>query len=124
MFENKTQEQAKNEIFSIISEYYQKYMKEEDKPFEEGRDSIRYAGRVFDENELVNGVDSVLEFWLTAGRFTRELEEALKEYLGIKYVGLVNSGSSANLLAFQALTSPLLDDSRRIKKGEDRKSVV
>lgn len=119
MFENKTQEQAKNEIFSIISEYYQKYMKEEDKPFEGGRDSVRYAGRVFDENELINGVDSVLEFWLTAGRFTRELEEALKEYLGVKYVGLVNSGSSANLIAFQALTSSLLDDSRRIKKGDE-----
>ncbi len=119
MFENKTQEQAKSEIFSMVTEYYQKYMKEDDKSFEGGKDSIRYAGRVFDENELINGVDSVLEFWLTAGRFTRELEEALKEYLDIKYVGLVNSGSSANLIAFQALTSPLLDESRRIKKGDE-----
>ncbi len=119
MFENKTQEQAKNEIFSMVTEYYQKYMKETDKPFEEGKDSIRYAGRIFDENELINGVDSVLEFWLTAGRFTRELEEALKEYLDVKYVGLVNSGSSANLIAFQALTSPLLDESRRIRKGDE-----
>lgn len=119
MFENKTQEQAKNEIFSIITEYYQKYMKEEDKSFAEGRDAINYAGRVFDEQELIYGVDSVLEFWLTAGRFTRELEDALKEYLGIKYAALVNSGSSANLIAFQALTSPLLEEPRRIRKGDE-----
>ena len=101
-------------------------MKEEDKPFEERRDSIRYAGRVFDlcfsQNALISfklkgfpnvcAIKTALVFSdKAAGRFTRELEEALKEYLGIKYVGLVNSGSSANLLAFQALTSPLLDDS-------------
>ena len=119
MFENKSQQKAKEEIFQLVTDYYNTYMKETDKPFEGGKDSIRYAGRVFDEQELINGVDSILEFWLTAGRFTKELEEALKEYLDVKYAALVNSGSSANLIAFYALTSPLIEEKRRIKKGDE-----
>ena len=119
MSQNKTQQQAREEIFRMVEDYYHTYLKEEDKPFEGGKDSIRYAGRVYDEQELINGVDSILEFWLTAGRFTKELEDALKEYLDIKYTALVNSGSSANLIAFYALTSPLIEEKRRIKKGDE-----
>jgi len=85
--------------------------------FKEG-DRINYAGRVFDEKEMINLVDSSLEFWLTYGRYSKEFEEKLAEFLGVKYTFLVNSGSSANLLAFMALTSPLLED-RRIKRGDE-----
>lgn len=117
MFENMSENQARAEILRMVKEYYVKYQKQQ-KPFTVG-DSIRYAGRVYDENELMNGVDSVLEFWLTAGRYTAELENALKEYLDIKHVALVNSGSSANLIAFMALTSHLIEKERRIFPGDE-----
>ncbi len=117
MFENMNEQQAKEKIFQLVTEYYRRY-KEEEPEFEPG-DPIRYAGRVYDENELVNGTDSILEFWLTAGRYTQRLETALKEYLDVKYVSLVNSGSSANLLAFMALTSPLIEAGRRILPGDE-----
>ncbi len=117
MFENMDEKQAKERILELVAEYYNKYQSES-KAFEPG-DSIRYAGRVYDEEELVNGVDSILEFWLTAGRYTLELENALKEYLDSKFVALTNSGSSANLLAFMALTSPLIDKERRIYPGDE-----
>ena len=81
-------------------------------------DRINYAGRVYDEEELCNLVDASLEFWLTAGRFTKEFESGLAEYLGVPFVSSVNSGSSANLLAVAALTSPLLGD-KRVKKGDE-----
>lgn len=117
MFENMNESQAKEKIFEMVKEYYNIYQKEE-KAFSPG-DSIRYAGRVYDENELINGVDSVLEFWLTAGRYTAELENALKEYLDVKYASLTNSGSSANLLAFMALTSHLIEEKRRVFPGDE-----
>lgn len=117
MFEHMNEKQAKEKIFEMVKEYYNTYQKNE-KAFEPG-DSIRYAGRVYDENELINGVDSVLEFWLTAGRYTAELETALKEYLEVKYVSLANSGSSANLLAFMALTSHLIEEKRRVFPGDE-----
>lgn len=117
MFENMNESQAKEKIFEMVKEYYNTYQKEE-KAFSPG-DSIRYAGRVYDENELINGVDSVLEFWLTAGRYTAELENALKEYLDVKYASLTNSGSSANLLAFMALTSHLIEEKRRVFPGDE-----
>ena len=69
-------------------------------------DRIPYASRVYDHEEMVNLVDSALEFWLTSGRYTDEFEAKLAEYLGVRYCALVNSGSSANLIAFMALTSP------------------
>ncbi len=116
MFENMNEQQAKEKIFQLVTEYYRRYKEEPE--FEPG-DPIRYAGRVYDENELVNGTDSILEFWLTAGRYTQRLETALKEYLDVKYVSLVNSGSSANLLAFMALTSPLIEAGRRILPGDE-----
>ncbi len=87
-------------------------------PFVPGKSRINYAGRVFDEKEMINLMDSSLEFWLTYGRYSKEFEKKLAEFLGVKYAFLVNSGSSANLLAFMALTSPLIGD-RRIKKGDE-----
>lgn len=117
MFEHMNEKQAKKKIFEMVKEYYHTYQSGE-KGFTPG-DSVRYAGRVYDENELINGVDSVLEFWLTAGRYTAELENALKEYLGVKYAALTNSGSSANLLAFMALTSHLIEEERRVFPGDE-----
>ena len=79
---------------------------------------IPYSGRVYDHDEMMNLVDASLDFWLTSGRYTEEFEKCLSEYLSIKYCSFVNSGSSANLLAFFALTSPLLGD-RRILPGDE-----
>ncbi len=73
---------------------------------------IPYAGRIFDEQELMNLVDASLDFWLTTGRYAAEFEKKLAQYVGVKYALLTNSGSSANLLAVSALTSPLLKDRR------------
>lgn len=116
MFENKTEREAKKEILEMVSEYYSKFHNIE-VPYKEG-DRIPYASRVYDEQEMINLVDSSLEFWLTTGRYSEKFENELSNYLGIKYCSLVNSGSSANLLAFMALTSPLLKD-RQIKKGDE-----
>lgn len=116
MFENKTEREAKEEILDMVKEYYSKYHDIEENYIEGNR--IPYASRVYDENEMINLVDSSLEFWLTTGRYTEKFEKELSEYLDIKYCSLVNSGSSANLLAFIALTSPLLKE-RQIKKGDE-----
>ena len=115
MFENKTEEQAKQEILNIVAEYCDKFHNQ--KEYQEG-DRIPYASRVYDHNEMVNLVDSALEFWLTSGRFTDEFERKFSEYLNVKYCALVNSGSSANLTAFMALTSPLLGE-RAVKRGDE-----
>ncbi len=88
-----------------------------------GQSRVNYAGRVFDEREMVNLVDSALEFWLTYGRYSREFEKRLAEYLGVRCALLVNSGSSANLLAFMALTSPLLKD-RQVRRGDEVVTVA
>lgn len=106
----------RDEILSLTEEYYQAQFSQT-KPFQPG-DRISYAGRVFDQEELRTLVDASLEFWLTAGRFTQRFETELADYLGVKYCSLVNSGSSANLLAFTALTSPLLGE-RRVGKGDE-----
>lgn len=116
MFENKTEKEAKKEILDMVSEYYSKYHNIE-VPFKEG-DRIPYASRVYDENEMINLVDSSLEFWLTSGRYTEKFEKEFCEYLNVKYCALVNTGSSANLLAFMALTSPILKE-RQIKRGDE-----
>ncbi|EHF7953979.1 aminotransferase class V-fold PLP-dependent enzyme, partial [Campylobacter coli] len=86
--------------------------------FIEGKTKINYAGRIFDEKEMENLVDSSLDFWLTAGKYTEQFEKNLANFLGVKWAFLVNSGSSANLLAFYALTSPLLKE-RQIKRGDE-----
>ena len=115
MFENKTKEEATKEILGSVREYYAKFMRRPD--YKDG-DRISYASRVFDEREMVSLVDSSLEFWLTSGRYTDLFEKKLGEYLGVPFVSLVNSGSSANLLAFMALTSPLLKE-RQVRRGDE-----
>lgn len=89
----------------------------EKEDFREG-DRISYAARVYDQDEMCNLVDSALEFWLTSGRYTEQFEKELADYIGVRFCSLVNSGSSANLLAFMALTSPLLGE-RRVKRGDE-----
>ena len=116
MFENMTEGQARREILEAVAEYAKKFH-EQKKEFHEG-DRIPYASRVYDHAEMVNLVDSALEFWLTSGRYTEEFEKKLADYLKVRYCSLVNSGSSANLIAFMALTSPLLGD-RRICRGDE-----
>ncbi len=115
MFENQSEEQARQEILHLVEEYCDRFHQK--KPYEEG-DRIPYASRVYDRKEMRNLVDSALEFWLTSGRYTDEFEKKMAEYLQIKYCALVNSGSSANLLAFMALTSPLLGE-RQVKRGDE-----
>ncbi len=116
MFRDKTEKEARNKILGIVKEYYLQYHKNDD-DYNEG-DRIPYASRVYDENEMMNLVDSSLEFWLTSGRYTEKFEKDFSEYLNVKFCSLVNSGSSANLIAFMALTSPLLGD-RQIKRGDE-----
>lgn len=116
MFENMTEQQAREQILKLVDEYCVTYHNKK-KPFAEG-DRIPYASRVYDSKEMVNLVDSSLEFWLTSGRYTDEFEKKLTQYLGVKYCALVNSGSSANLTAFMTLTSPLLGD-RAVKRGDE-----
>lgn len=115
MFENKTKEEARNEILESVKQYYKEFMV---KPEYKDGERIAYASRVFDENEIMNLVDSALEFWLTSGRYTDQFERQLGDYLGTPFVSLVNSGSSANLLAFMALTSPLLKE-RQVQRGDE-----
>ena len=116
MFEDKTEAEARQEILALVEEYAERF-REKKKPFQPG-DRISYASRVYDHKEMVNAADAVLEFWLTSGRYSDLFEKKLGEYLGVPYVSLVNSGSSANLLAFMALTSPKLGE-RRVKRGDE-----
>lgn len=97
--------------------HYEIKHKKKDCGFKPG-ERIPYAGRVFDEKEIINLVDASLDFWLTAGRYAEKFEKGLAEYLGTGHCSLMNSGSSANLLAFMALTSPVLKD-RRINRGDE-----
>lgn len=113
------QEQLKQEILEKTKEYYELVHKHtQDKKFVDGQTRVNYAGRVFDEKEMQYLIDSSLDFWLTYGDYSKKFEKALSKYLGVRYAFLVNSGSSANLLAFFALTSPLLKD-RQIKRGDE-----
>ncbi len=111
-----TEQQAKRFILASVKEYYELY-RGGTKLYQEG-DRIPYASRVYDSEEMVNLVDSALEFWLTSGRYTEQFEREFAQYLGVKYCSLVNSGSSANLLAFMTLTSPLLGE-RQIRRGDE-----
>lgn len=121
MFENMTEKQAREQILDMVAEYCGTYHNKK-KPFEPG-DRISYASKVYDREEMCNLADSVLDFWLTSGRYTDKFEKTFAEYLGIKHCSLVNSGSSANLLAFMALTSPLLGD-RQIRPGDEMITVA
>jgi len=110
-------EQIRQQILDLTREYHAERFAE--KPdFEPGSSRVPYAGRVFDEREMVSLVDSSLDFWLTYGRFSAAFESGLASYLGIKHALLVNSGSSANLLAFAALTSERLG-ARRVVAGDE-----
>ena len=111
-----SEQAARRQILDLVADYARTYHNQE-KPFEEG-DRIAYAARVYDEKEMVNLADAMLDFWLTSGKYTKEFEKRFGEYLGVRYVSVVNSGSSANLLAFFALTSPLLGE-RRIRRGNE-----
>ena len=114
-----TKEQLKEEILQKVKEYYKLvHEPNQTKPFIPGKSKINYAGRVFDEKEMQYLVDSSLDFWLTYGEYSKKFEKKLSEFLGVKWAFLVNSGSSANLLAFFALTSHLLGD-KRIKRGDE-----
>jgi CDP-6-deoxy-D-xylo-4-hexulose-3-dehydrase len=116
---SKTADELKKQIFVLVRDYYNKFHKRlKNKKFQPGVDKINYAGRIFDDEELVNLVDASLDFWLTSGKYTETFEDDLSKFLGIKYSIFVNSGSSANLLAFMALTSSLLKD-RSIKRGDE-----
>jgi len=116
MFENMTEVQAREQILDMVSAYCTAFH-DRKSAYKEG-DRIPYASRIYDSEEMCNLVDSALEFWLTAGRYTEEFERMFAEYLGVKYCALVNSGSSANLNAFMALTSPLLKE-RQIRRGDE-----
>ena len=111
-----TQQEKHDKILALVKDYCNEFHNQQ-KDFHEG-DRINYASRVYDAEEMVNLVDSALEFWLTAGRYANEFEKNFAAYLDVKYCSLVNSGSSANLIAFMALTSPLLGD-RQIKRGDE-----
>lgn len=115
MFENMNEAEAREYILNQVKDYCEKYHAK--KEFREG-DRIPYASRVYDSNEMCKLVDSALEFWLTSGRYTEQFEIDFAKYLGIRYCSLVNSGSSANLLAFMTLTSPLLKE-RQVQRGDE-----
>ena len=115
MFDNKTEKEARKQILDMVSEYCDIY--HNTKKYTEG-DRIPYASRFYGHEEMIKLVDSSLEFWLTAGRYTDQFEKEFANYLGIKYCSLVNSGSSANLIAFMALTSQLLGN-RQVKRGDE-----
>lgn len=110
------QQELHDKILALVKEYCDKYHNQPS-DFHEG-DRITYASRVYDHEEMCNLVDSALEFWLTSGRYVQKFEAGLSKYLGVKYTAVVNSGSSANLLAFMTLTSPLLKE-RRIRPGDE-----
>ena len=109
-------EDLKNQILEQVKEYYDEKFKTS--PFIEGETYINYGGRYFDEHELMNLVDASLDFWLTSGKWVKQFEKDFAKYLGVRYCSLCNSGSSANLLAFMALTSPLLGN-RQVQRGDE-----
>ncbi len=115
MFKDNEEQKARTRILALVKEYCEEYHKRGE--YRAG-DRIPYASRLYDSREMCNLVDSALEFWLTSGRYTERFEKEFAEYLGVRYCNLVNSGSSANLLAFMALSSPLLKE-RAIGRGDE-----
>lgn len=112
----KNEEEAREQIKALIAEYYHDF-KEKKEEFQPG-ERISYASRVYDEKEMCSLTDAVLDFWLTTGRFSEQFEKQFAEWIGLKYAHLVNSGSSANLLAFAILTAKELGE-RQIKRGDE-----
>lgn len=115
----KSEEEARDQIKALVADYYHDFKEEKESQdnFKPG-DRVSYASRVYDEKEMQSATDAVLDFWLTTGRFTEQFEKEFAQWLGIKYAHLVNSGSSANLIAFSVLTAPELG-SRQIKRGDE-----
>ena len=115
----KNENEAREEIKSLVAEFYHKFKepKESKENFKPG-DRVSYASRVYDEKEMQSLTDAMLDFWLTTGRFSDEFEKKFAEWIGVKFAHLVNSGSSANLIAFSVLTAPKLGD-RQIKRGDE-----
>ena len=115
----KNEAEAREEIKSLVGEFYKEFKEpvESKENFKPG-DRISYASRVYDEKEMQSLTDAMLDFWLTTGRFSKEFEKNFAEWIGVKHAHLVNSGSSANLIAFSVLTAPELGD-RQIKKGDE-----
>ena len=100
----KNETEAREAIKSLVRGYYRNF-KQPKTEFKPG-DRISYASRVFDEKEMCALTDSMLDFWLTTGRFSEQFEKEFAQWIGVKYAHLVNSGSSANLIAFSVLTAP------------------
>lgn len=111
--------EARNHIKALVAEYYHDFREPADSKenFKPG-DRISYASRVYDEKEMQSLTDAMLDFWLTTGRFSDQFEKKFAEWIGVKYAHLVNSGSSANLIAFSVLTAPELGE-RQIKRGDE-----
>jgi len=113
-----SEEEAREQIKALVAEYYKDFKKpEQDKEFKPGN-RISYASRVYDEKEMQSLTDATLDFWLTTGRFSDAFEKDFAKWIGVKWAHLVNSGSSANLIAFTALTAPELGE-RQIKRGDE-----
>lgn len=112
----KNEQQAREEIKKLVIQYYHQF-KEKKNAFTPGN-RITYAARVFDEQEMCALTDATLDFWLTTGRFAEQFEKEFATWIGVKYAHLVNSGSSANLIAFSVLTAPELGK-RQIKRGDE-----
>lgn len=111
--------EAREQIKSLVADYYREYKKPtEDKNNFKPGDRISYAARVYDEKEMQSLTDAALDFWLTTGRFSDQFEREFAEWIGVRYAHLVNSGSSANLIAFMVLTAPELGE-RQIKRGDE-----
>lgn len=115
----RSETEAREEIKSLVGEFYREFKVpvESKENFKPG-DRISYASRVYDEKEMQSLTDAMLDFWLTTGRFSNEFEKNFAEWIGVKYAHLVNSGSSANLIAFSVLTAAELGD-RQIKRGDE-----
>ena len=111
--------EAREQIKNLVADYYREYKapKESKENFKAG-DRISYASRVYDEKEMQSLTDAMLDFWLTTGRFADQFEREFAQWIGVKFAHLVNSGSSANLIAFSVLTAPELGD-RQIKRGDE-----
>lgn len=112
----KSEEDARAEIKHLVAQYYHEFKKNEN-GYKPG-DRVAYASRVYDEKEMQALTDAMLDFWLTTGRFADEFESNFSEWIGVRYAHLVNSGSSANLIAFSVLTAPELGE-RQIKRGDE-----
>lgn len=108
--------EARDQIKQLVGEYYHEF-KEKKEPFHSG-DRISYASRVFDEKEMQSLTDAMLDFWLTTGRFSDQFEREFADWIGVRFAHLVNSGSSANLIAFSVLTAPELG-ARQIRRGDE-----